>query len=147
MNEGGAPPSYGQAQPQPVQMQAQPQQVVYAQSPQQQQQVVYTQQPQQQVVYVQQQPNTANIVVQTNFRNHSFPSNPTTVMCPNCKQNVQTKVELQNGLATWAVAGGLCLMGCWLGCCCIPFCVEDLKDAYHSCSQCGTHIGARKLMS
>ena len=40
----------------------------------------------------------------------------------------------------------LCCVGCDLGCCFIPFCINDLKDANHDCPNCGSRIGTKKLI-
>ena len=52
---------------------------------------------------------------------------PMQCTCPNCKQQIVTRTEKQNGLLTWLLVGGLCLIGCWLGCCLIPLCVDACK--------------------
>ncbi|XP_035670147.1 lipopolysaccharide-induced tumor necrosis factor-alpha factor homolog [Branchiostoma floridae] len=69
--------------------------------------------------------------------------------CPTCQQNIQTTVEYEIGLFTWLMVGGVCLFGCaiplvWLGCCFIPLCIKDLKDAKHTCPNCNTHLGTYK---
>merc|ERR1719491_686335 len=162
------PPAYanvGQPNAAPVQyvQQGQQQPVQYVQQGQQQQPVQYVQQqgqPQQvqyvvqqqgqpmqqgqQVVMVHQPVATHQVVVHQ--RPMQFPTRSTVALCPKCNQNVQTRVHSEPGLGTWLVCGGLCLAGCWLGCCFIPFCVEDLQDAHHSCPTCGTHMGSRKLL-
>ena len=38
-------------------------------------------------------------------------------ICPNCQATVMTQVHHETGLITWLIAGGLCLVGCSLGCC------------------------------
>ncbi len=52
---------------------------------------------------------------------------PIQCTCPHCYQPIVTRVEKQTGLATWLVCGGIILVGGWLGCCLIPFCVDGLK--------------------
>ena len=81
---------------------------------------------------------SSNIVVQQIYQAPTdLPLTPTNVHCPSCNRVQTTKVELQNGLMTYAVAGGICLIGCVFGCCLIPFCIDELKDAHHTCSVCG----------
>jgi hypothetical protein len=41
----------------------------------------------------------------------------------------------------------MALVGCWLGCCLIPFCVDDCKDTTHTCVNCQRVIGQKKLIS
>ncbi|CAH1246384.1 LITAF [Branchiostoma lanceolatum] len=72
---------------------------------------------------------------------------PVQLTCSTCQQLVQTRVDYEIGLMTWVAMGGLCLIGCDLGCCFIPLCVKQLKDARHSCPNCNTHLGTHKLMS
>eukprot|EP01084_Bolivina_argentea_P025785 47947_1 len=144
-----------QPPPQQYQQQAQPQ-VVYAQQfkappqqPQQQQVVVIPQQPQQpqQGYLPPQQATTTVIVTQPAPINSTRVTSrlPQLAYCPRCQQMRQTKVYYTPGLGTWAAVGGCCLVGCWL-CCCIPFCIDDLKDAEHSCTVCGTHVGSLKML-
>eukprot|EP01083_Nonionella_stella_P251679 868103_1 len=163
--EGYQPPVQSQAayqqQYQQQNMQGQqPQQVVYVQpqgqQPNQGQQVVYQQQPAQgqQVVYQQQpaQGQQPQIIVvqpaptQPILASTKLPFKPTIVTCPTCKANAQTRVRYESGLATWLACGGVFFLGGFCGCCLIPFCIDDLKDTYHSCSQCGAYIGVRKAM-
>ena len=61
---------------------------------------------------------------------------PVAGQCPLCKQQTVTQVHYENGSATWIGCLGLALCGCWLGCCVIPFCVDDMKDVHHTCSAC-----------
>uniref|UniRef100_A0A1I8JPF4 LITAF domain-containing protein n=1 Tax=Macrostomum lignano TaxID=282301 RepID=A0A1I8JPF4_9PLAT len=61
---------------------------------------------------------------------------PVTTTCPHCPPHITQAVSYVNGLAPWLISGGLILIGCWLGCCLIPFCIDDLKDAEHRCPNC-----------
>ena len=68
---------------------------------------------------------------------------PVAGVCPLCKQQTVTQVHYEPGGATWGACLGLSLVGCWLGCCLIPFCVDDAKDAHHYCSACQQKIAIR----
>ncbi|XP_014680711.1 PREDICTED: lipopolysaccharide-induced tumor necrosis factor-alpha factor homolog isoform X2 [Priapulus caudatus] len=65
---------------------------------------------------------------------------PVSVTCPHCKSNITTVTTLENGKAVWIAAVALTLICC----CCIPFCIDDLKDAVHSCPSCKERIGTHK---
>merc|ERR1711953_189307 len=76
-----------------------------------------------------------------------FGRDPVPTVCPHCSQTVTTKTEYKNGLATWLICGGCALFGCWLGCCLIPFCVNDMKDVVHECPKCGKVITTKAVLS
>merc|ERR1711962_1994795 len=78
---------------------------------------------------------------------HRFGRDPLPTVCPHCNQSVTTKVEYKNGLATWLICGGCAIFGCWLGCCLIPFCVNDMKDVVHECPRCGKVISTKAVLS
>nr|XP_027203607.1 lipopolysaccharide-induced tumor necrosis factor-alpha factor homolog [Dermatophagoides pteronyssinus] len=65
---------------------------------------------------------------------------PVQMKCPSCQANIVTDVHYENGLLTYILSGGLCLLGCWLGCCLIPLCVDSCKDVDHYCPLCRTLI-------
>ena len=67
------------------------------------------------------------------------------VICQFCNQQTDTSIEHKNGLMVWLGCGGAVCVGCWLGCCLIPFCIDDLKDCYHICGNCGKVVGISKL--
>ncbi|KAI1896189.1 hypothetical protein AGOR_G00092250 [Albula goreensis] len=75
-----------------------------------------------------------------------FSDSPVQVTCPNCHQMVVTKLEFSSGLLTYLFCGGLLFCGCVLGCCLIPFCVNRLRDATHSCPSCKTVLGTYKRL-
>lgn len=55
---------------------------------------------------------------------------PVQCVCPNCRNSIVTRTEKDIGLFTWLLVGGLILIGCWLGCCLIPLCVDACKVKY-----------------
>ncbi|CAF3830872.1 unnamed protein product [Rotaria magnacalcarata] len=69
---------------------------------------------------------------------------PVQCTCSKCHQSIVSRTELSNGLAVWAACLVLVIVGCWLGCCLIPFCVDDLKDVTHHCPNCNTVLGIKK---
>ncbi|KAE9554168.1 hypothetical protein FO519_002648 [Halicephalobus sp. NKZ332] len=64
--------------------------------------------------------------------------------CPHCHQHIHSQVNYTSGLLSWLICGGCLLFGCWLGCCLIPFCVDDCKDAEHFCPNCKAYLGQYK---
>eukprot|EP00483_Globobulimina_turgida_P008198 UN08214 len=137
-----------QVQPQPGYPAAQ--QPIYAQQPPPQVVVVPTQQGYQQGYKPPQQAQQVVIVQPTSQVQPAYPRiisrYPQQCYCPRCQKLTQTRTMYVPGLGTWAVAGGVCLVGCWLGCCLIPFCIDDLKDVEHSCSICGNFVGSYKVI-
>jgi len=71
---------------------------------------------------------------------------PATVTCPHCQKTVQTRVQYESGGLTWLAIGGLCLFGCWAGCCLIPCCINECKDAIHHCTSCNKIIGTKRRL-
>uniref|UniRef100_A0A3B5RCU5 LITAF domain-containing protein n=1 Tax=Xiphophorus maculatus TaxID=8083 RepID=A0A3B5RCU5_XIPMA len=70
--------------------------------------------------------------------------NPAQIMCPKCHQTVLSEVEYSSGLFTYLFCGGLFLFV--FGCCLIPFCVDRLKDAKHTCPTCKTVLGVYRRL-
>ncbi|XP_056135995.1 thioredoxin domain-containing protein 11 isoform X2 [Lampris incognitus] len=75
-----------------------------------------------------------------------FGDNPVQVSCPSCHQTVVSKVEYSSGWLTYLFCAGLFFCGFALGCCLIPFCVDRLKDAKHTCPVCKTVLGVYKRL-
>lgn len=66
---------------------------------------------------------------------------PVSCQCPHCRAQVVTAVTYTAGLLPWLLCLGLLLIGCWAGCCLIPFCIDDLKDTTHYCPNCKQVLG------
>uniref|UniRef100_A0A3Q3LJT9 LITAF domain-containing protein n=1 Tax=Mastacembelus armatus TaxID=205130 RepID=A0A3Q3LJT9_9TELE len=71
---------------------------------------------------------------------------PVQIFCPKCHQTVLTKVDYTPGLLTYLFCGGLFFCGFVLGCCLIPFCVDRLRNAKHTCPTCNTVLGVYKRL-
>ncbi|XP_023262766.1 lipopolysaccharide-induced tumor necrosis factor-alpha factor [Seriola lalandi dorsalis] len=71
---------------------------------------------------------------------------PVQIVCPKCNQTVLTKVDYSAGLLTYLFCGGLFFCGFVLGCCLIPFCVDRLRDAKHTCPTCKAVLGLYKRL-
>lgn len=71
---------------------------------------------------------------------------PVIATCSSCGQTALTTTQFVPGLGTYLSCTGICLVGGWMGCCFIPFCVDPLKDVKHSCSNCGVALGQAQLI-
>ncbi|XP_041365056.1 lipopolysaccharide-induced tumor necrosis factor-alpha factor homolog [Gigantopelta aegis] len=70
-----------------------------------------------------------------------YQQHPMLIICQHCNATVTTTTTYEVGLLTWAATGLICLFGCWLGCCLIPFCVDAAKDVTHTCPNCNQLCG------
>ncbi len=86
----------------------------------------------------QQQPQVVVVNGPALITDHNF--------CRVCNRHTQTKTEYESGLGTWLICLGFILFGLWLGCCLIPFCVDELKDKKYICMQCGAVKSEKKLI-
>lgn len=68
------------------------------------------------------------------------------LFCFNCQRIVPTQVTFTPGAGTWTSVLIVAMVGCLLGCCLIPFCIEDCQDAKHSCSSCGCELGKKRFL-
>ena len=75
-----------------------------------------------------------------------FGRHSTNITCPTHGTPSNTITTAEVGLGTWLICCGLCFVGCDCGCCFIPFCINDAKDIKHTCANCGTFVGERKLL-
>ncbi|KXJ29847.1 Lipopolysaccharide-induced tumor necrosis factor-alpha factor-like [Exaiptasia diaphana] len=66
---------------------------------------------------------------------------PINVICPYCQARIMTSIVLEDGNLTYFAASALCVLGCWFGCCLIPFCMDSCKDVIHICGNCRAPIG------
>ncbi|XP_060028256.1 lITAF domain-containing protein [Erinaceus europaeus] len=70
----------------------------------------------------------------------SFPrlgsATPFQSTCPYCGNYIITATRPVPGIITWLMCTGLLVLGCALGCCLLPFCVDSLMDVQHECPVC-----------
>ncbi|KAL7044518.1 hypothetical protein ACKWTF_001934 [Chironomus riparius] len=69
---------------------------------------------------------------------------PQPMTCPNCRANITTRVKDEATTKTHLFALGICLIGCSLGCCLIPYCVSSCQGQRHECPNCGQFVGMHK---
>jgi lipopolysaccharide-induced tumor necrosis factor-alpha factor len=72
-------------------------------------------------------------------------AHPIQVECPSCHYNGLTKCETHNSTRAYVGCLLLSLIGCNLGCCLIPFCMEDCKNAEHHCNSCGKEVAYKRV--
>ncbi|XP_048729367.1 lipopolysaccharide-induced tumor necrosis factor-alpha factor homolog [Ostrea edulis] len=75
------------------------------------------------------------------LQDQSFNTMSKPMICPCCNTQISTSVEYEAGALTWLSSGLICIFGCWLGCCLIPFCIQDLQDVKHICPNCSKVVG------
>ena len=65
------------------------------------------------------------------------------ILCPMCDHRGTTVVQEKRSQLQWAACTGCVCIGCWLGCCLVPFCVSPFKDYVHYCSSCNHPLGKK----
>ncbi|KAL6065287.1 LITAF domain-containing protein [Balamuthia mandrillaris] len=73
--------------------------------------------------------------------NKRFNELPEMHVCQWCGTQGVTNTENVPGLITYASAGVICLVGGWLGCFLIPFCIDSCQDVEHFCPSCRQLVG------
>ncbi|BFZ03701.1 hypothetical protein BsWGS_06740 [Bradybaena similaris] len=69
-----------------------------------------------------------------------FRESPVHTNCPYCRAEVVTATNFETGTFTWVICCVLWFVGCGLGCCLIPFCLDGCKDVIHTCPNCQQQI-------
>jgi lipopolysaccharide-induced tumor necrosis factor-alpha factor len=82
-------------------------------------------------------------IVTINKRWTEIPENH---VCQWCGVQGITTTERVPGLLTYLASGAICLVGCWLGCCLVPFCVDSCQDVEHYCPSCRQLVGKYTVM-
>ncbi|KAG5675730.1 hypothetical protein PVAND_005608 [Polypedilum vanderplanki] len=82
--------------------------------------------------------NTTNTII---VQPPQLGSDPVVCYCPNCNENVTTKVDYKAGTQTHLSAALLCALND--DCCCalLPYCCNCTKDAHHYCPKCNHYFG------
>ncbi|XP_059489124.1 lipopolysaccharide-induced tumor necrosis factor-alpha factor-like [Neocloeon triangulifer] len=62
------------------------------------------------------------------------------LVCPCCRQMVQTRIEYRPGSSTHFAALLLCIFGCW-PCCILPYFMTSCQFPSHFCPNCQTFLG------
>ena len=66
------------------------------------------------------------------------------LVCPKCGEHVSTTIRAETSAIQHIFAFCCCIFGLWLGCCLVPYCMDDLKQVTHSCPSCGATLGTYK---
>ncbi|KAL8624061.1 hypothetical protein ACOMHN_019484 [Nucella lapillus] len=96
--------------------------------------------------YGQAQASTSVVVTQPGFGAQPgglcrYREVPCLIVCQYCSATVNTATCYSVGTFTFIIAGVILLLGFWLGCCLIPFCIDGCKDVIHSCPNCHQNVG------
>jgi len=75
-----------------------------------------------------------------------YGESPVSMVCPYCSATIVTSVHYSPGTLAWLACLGLVLIGCGAGCCLIPFCVDGMQDACHTCPNCRRQLGVYRRM-
>eukprot|EP01016_Furgasonia_blochmanni_P039197 TRINITY_DN4839_c0_g2_i1.p1 TRINITY_DN4839_c0_g2~~TRINITY_DN4839_c0_g2_i1.p1 ORF type:complete len:242 (+),score=19.60 TRINITY_DN4839_c0_g2_i1:51-776(+) len=66
--------------------------------------------------------------------------------CPQCMTNTYSLVIYEPGAGTFLVGSIIFVFGGYMGCCLIPCCIDDCKNASHRCPTCGHALGDIKFI-
>jgi len=67
---------------------------------------------------------------------------PKNMKCYHCGEQIATTIDRKAGAITWILCTALCIVGCFCGCCLIPFCASSTQDIMHKCPKCKKFLGA-----
>ncbi|XP_070504772.1 lipopolysaccharide-induced tumor necrosis factor-alpha factor homolog [Chironomus tepperi] len=61
--------------------------------------------------------------------------------CPHCRSRISTEVSTFATSKTHIIAIMLAFLGCFFGCCLIPYCTKSCQSQKHTCPYCRSIIG------
>ncbi|XP_062820670.1 lipopolysaccharide-induced tumor necrosis factor-alpha factor isoform X2 [Anolis carolinensis] len=76
----------------------------------------------------------------------AFYDQPVHMVCPSCGHLIVTHIDRKSGTLSWISCGTLCLLGCWAGCCLLPFCIDAFLDVDHNCPNCHALLGSYRRL-
>ena len=80
------------------------------------------------------------------YDKNDWPMETTKVTCHKCGQEGYTEVEVKPSMLAWILCIVIAFLGCWCGCCLIPFCVPACNDIKHKCTKCNEKLGYYRPM-
>lgn len=86
------------------------------------------------------------VAVTANLMPYYWGRHPQMHSCQYCGHHGPTQVGYESGPGTYILSGSCCFFGCVLGCCLIPFCMDEAKDAVHHCTSCRMRLGMKRVM-
>jgi len=75
-----------------------------------------------------------------------FRESPVRIKCQFCQADIVSSTYYETGTLTWVACFVIAIVGCWLGCCLIPFCMDACKDVVHQCPNCHQQVGRYNRM-
>jgi len=66
-------------------------------------------------------------------------------ICQYCNNIQHTYIRKSYSLCAHVSCLGLCMVGCFFGCCLIPYCFDDLKITKHYCNRCNRLLGSTHI--
>ncbi|XP_052264424.1 LITAF domain-containing protein-like isoform X9 [Dreissena polymorpha] len=75
-----------------------------------------------------------------------FRESPVRIKCQFCQADIVTSTYYETGTLTWVACFVIAIVGCWIGCCLIPFCMDACKDVVHQCPNCNQQVGRYNRM-
>jgi lipopolysaccharide-induced tumor necrosis factor-alpha factor len=85
-------------------------------------------------------PNTMYYPIDSSIDSVSSKKCPQILYCPSCKKEILSNIKFTPGVFAWVACGCCALIGCFWGCCLIPFCIHKTQDVLHFCSVCNNFI-------
>ena len=71
---------------------------------------------------------------------------PTNIYCPMCEKRGVTETHKKASVAQYISCLAIFSIGCAVGCCLLPFCIESCKDTVHYCANCKVPLGRKTII-
>uniref|UniRef100_A0A2H8TKI0 Lipopolysaccharide-induced tumor necrosis factor-alpha factor n=1 Tax=Melanaphis sacchari TaxID=742174 RepID=A0A2H8TKI0_9HEMI len=64
--------------------------------------------------------------------------------CYSCNNKIHTTTSINYKSIAWLSSLLMCVVGCFFGCCLIPFCIDSCSNIKHKCPECDAFLGLYK---